>query len=624
MNMDADPGTQESRADSPSGHACVEASVFPVCATTRQTALALVVALAAVTLVDTHLPDALSGQPVADYAQIRRDRGFGGVPVEEAAEAIDRRLPAQEPISIAPSISDNPLFLQRFSEGLYPRRITGKAAHQVTLAAAPAGVALAGSAKLLGPPAEPKLVPREHQSFSRSPVRALVLFVSLLGVGLVVLAGIRKLAGVGGYVAALTPGWLFPTAILVGALTVGLLWSLATWTHVSLPAAAIASAGLAGSLGVAVAAMVRLVRQGTFKTRTRDLARAALCVLRQPEVVLGLGFLVFAIYLIDRSPIFEWDARSIWFFHAKQLFFSGRMLPQDAKDYSWAHPGYPLLYPAVLSFFSSFGPWDERRAAVAISVLFAALSSLVFMLARRTLGRWPGAVFAFVPGLYLFDVIVTGYADSYVTLSLLIAALGFCNDDTEGFGWLGAFSAAMIKREGFVLAFVLCAAHTVISDPSRRRRWSHRDQAPGCRRCIRHGQAPHAGARVLEPTRHHLGRRPRPNLGTNARQDRTCWSLVELGLRTKLATQSRRCRGLAHRHGRARLHLQCLYDHPRRPELAPGYRPGASDLARLVPAGVGRGSAGFSQEPVNHRPAQFSGGSRELDPDPALRRGIRE
>ena len=474
MNMDADPGTQESRADSPSGHACVEASVFPVCATTRQTALALVVALAAVTLVDTHLPDALSGQPVADYAQIRRDRGFGGVPVEEAAEAIDRRLPAQEPISIAPSISDNPLFLQRFSEGLYPRRITGKAAHQVTLAAAPAGVALAGSAKLLGPPAEPKLVPREHQSFSRSPVRALVLFVSLLGVGLVVLAGIRKLAGVGGYVAALTPGWLFPTAILVGALTVGLLWSLATWTHVSLPAAAIASAGLAGSLGVAVAAMVRLVRQGTFKTRTRDLARAALCVLRQPEVVLGLGFLVFAIYLIDRSPIFEWDARSIWFFHAKQLFFSGRMLPQDAKDYSWAHPGYPLLYPAVLSFFSSFGPWDERRAAVAISVLFAALSSLVFMLARRTLGRWPGAVFASIPVLYLFAPVVGGYADGYVTLCLLIAVFGFCNDDTEGFGWLGAFSAAMIKREGFVLAFVLCAAHTVISDPSRRRRWSHR------------------------------------------------------------------------------------------------------------------------------------------------------
>jgi hypothetical protein len=472
--MDADPGTQESQADSLSGHACVEASVSPVCATTRQTALALVVALAAVTLVDTHLPDALSGQPLADYAQIRRDRGFGGVPVEEAAEAIDRRLPAQEPISIAPSISDNPLFLQRFSEGLYPRRITGKAAHQVTLAAAPAGVALAGSAKLLGPPAEPKLVPRGHQSFSRSPVRALVLFFSLLGVGLVVLAGIRKLAGVGGYVAALTPAWLFPTAILVGALTVGLLWSLATWTHVSLPAAAIASAGLAGSLGVAVAAMVRRVRQGTFKARTRDLARAALCVLRQPEVVLGLGFLVFAIYLIDRSPIFEWDARSIWFFHAKQLFFSGRMLPQDAKDYSWAHPGYPLLYPAVLSFFSSFGAWDERRAAVAMSVLFATLSSLVFMLARRTLGRWPGAAFAFIPGLYLFGVVVTGYADSYVTLCLLIAALGFCNDDTEGFGWLGAFSAAMIKREGFVLAFVLCAGHTVLSDPSRRRRWSRR------------------------------------------------------------------------------------------------------------------------------------------------------
>jgi len=394
--------------------------------------------------------------------------------MEAVAEAIDRRLPSQEPISLAPSISDNPLLFQRFSEGLYPRRISGKAVHQVTVATTPAGVALAGPAKLLGPPTTPKLAPRGYQSFSRGPVRALVLFVSLLGVGLVVLAGIRRLAGVGGYIAALTPGLLFPTVILLGALSVGLLWSLATFMHVSLRGYVLASAGLAGTLGISVASIVRLIRKGTFKMRARALSRAAVSVLRRPEVLLGLAFLVFAFYIVDRSPIMLWDARSIWFFRAKQLFFSGRLLPEDAGDYWWAHPGYPLLYPAVLAFFSSFGGWDERRAAVAVAVLFATLSSLVFVLARRTLGRWPGAIFAFIPGLYLFVFNLGGYADGYVTLCLLVAVLGFCSDDTEGIGWLGAFSAAMIKREGFVLAFVLCAVHAVISNPCRQRRWSRR------------------------------------------------------------------------------------------------------------------------------------------------------
>jgi hypothetical protein len=394
--------------------------------------------------------------------------------MEAVAEAIDRRLPAKEPVSLAPSITDNELLKQRFSEGLYPRRLSGKAVHQVTVAATPAGVELAGPAKLLGPPTTPNLAPGEYQSLSRGPVRALVLFVSLLGVGLVVLAGLRKLAGVGGYIAALTPGLLFPTAILVGALSLGLLWSLATFMHVPLRAEVLASAGLASTLAVAVAGMVRLVRKGTFMTSARDLARAALCVLRRPEVLLGLALLVFAIYLVDHSPLVKWDTRSIWFFRAKQLFISGRLLPEDARDYPWSHPGYPLLFPAALAFFSSFGGWEERRAVVAVTVLFATLSSLVFMLARRTLGRWPGAVFAFIPVLYLFSLVVGGYADGYVTLCLLIAVLGFCNDDTEGFGWLGAFCAAMIKREGFVLAFVLCALHTVISDPCRRRRWSRR------------------------------------------------------------------------------------------------------------------------------------------------------
>jgi hypothetical protein len=471
-----DRTTQESREDLAPSPPPVEASISRRPETTGQPTLALVVALAAIAIVDTYLPDAIRQNlfsPPVDYAQVRRDVGFAGIPVELVAEAIDRRLPANEPVSLAPSIKSNPLIEQRFCEGLYPRRLAGNAVHQVTIAPAAAGVALAGSVKLLGPPTTAKLAPREYQSLSRSPGRALLCVVSILGLGLGVLAGLRRL-GAGRHIKILTPGWLFPTAILVGLMSVALLSCLATWIHLPLPWNVLAGIGLASALGVSVQWIVPLIRQGALKSRARDLARAALSVLRRPEVLLGLTALAFAFYVVDHQPIHMWDARSIWFFRAKQLFFAGRFLPEDAKDYPWAHPGYPLLYPSALAFFSSFGSWDERRAAVAIAVLLAAMSSLIFMLARRTLGRWPGAVVAFIPGLYLFTLLLGGYADGHVTLCLLLAVFGLCSEDTEGIGWLGAFAASLVKREGFVLAVILCAIHTVIGNSSRRRPWPRR------------------------------------------------------------------------------------------------------------------------------------------------------
>ncbi|HEX7507678.1 MAG TPA: hypothetical protein VF550_12945, partial [Polyangia bacterium] len=182
----------------------------------HQAALAVVVALLAITVIDTSFIDTLRpslSRSAASYERTRRDVGFGGVPMEAVAEAIDRRLPPEEAVSLAPSVANNALLLQRFCEGLYPRRISTTAQHQVTVDAAAAGIPLAGTAKLLGPAVEAKLVPRFY-SVSRDLGRALLLTLSVLGWGLLVMAGLRKLRRTQGFLHGIAPSLFLPVALL--------------------------------------------------------------------------------------------------------------------------------------------------------------------------------------------------------------------------------------------------------------------------------------------------------------------------------------------------------------------------------------------------------------------------
>jgi hypothetical protein len=439
-------------------------------------ALAIAAVMTAMALVDTPAFELFGDARAAtrdDYLIARRDVAFAGAPMEAVTAELDRRLPPAVPVWLGPGIITDPLKFQRFSEGLYPRRLSSSSVHVLAMDPKAHGAPLAGPVTLLGPPTAPTLVPHHPpQSLEGSPLRALLLTLSLLGFGLAALAGARRLPGVGARIRALPSALVIPAAIAVGALAVALLCSLASWTNLALRWNLVAAGGLAALGGVLVASGVRLRRAGA--ARARELARTVLGVLSRPEVLVGLAVIGVAAYVVDRLPIVTWDARSIWFFRAKQLFVSGHFLARDASEYSWTHPEYPLLYPAITAFFSSFGQWDERRAAMAIVLFFGVLLSLIFMLARRALGRGAGALFAAVPCVYLFQPALGGYADGFVTLSLLVAVLGFAGDDTEVLGWLGAFSAAAFKREGFILAVFLAIVQTLIGTSSRGRRWSRR------------------------------------------------------------------------------------------------------------------------------------------------------
>jgi hypothetical protein len=126
------------------------------------------------------------------------------------------------------------------------------------------------------------------------------------------------------------------------------------------------------------------------------------------------------------NPLYEWDARSIWFFHAKMISSAGSFGPSAG----WQHPSvffshvdYPNLVPGMAAQATHIlGYWNEYIPKI----------SLVFMLVPAVMWLFNFACksFSFVYLLLLFPfslsgLIWNGYMDGYLSIYLLISMLLF-------------------------------------------------------------------------------------------------------------------------------------------------------------------------------------------------------
>lgn len=107
---------------------------------------------------------------------------------------------------------------------------------------------------------------------------------------------------------------------------------------------------------------------------------------RPPRNGLSVVLLIGALAAIALSaPITDWDARSIWFFHAKRIFFDNNLYAQLDNYAGWSHNDYPLLVPALAaSLAKSVGHWNEvfPRLSV-VMVLLPAILALGWAMASR-------------------------------------------------------------------------------------------------------------------------------------------------------------------------------------------------------------------------------------------------
>jgi len=165
--------------------------------------------------------------------------------------------------------------------------------------------------------------------------------------------------------------------------------------------------------------------------------------------------------LILTLPLTHWDARSIWFFQAKIIYFAGALMNDAAwSTLEFMHGDYPKLLPTLAAQVAGVaGFWNEilPKSALLILLCPAAIGLTAFI-------RGPLSGLFLIAMLFFptYGVLWNGYADGYLALYAGLSVLAFgrwiegrCPGDLLlGCAALGI--AASLKNEG--LFFLLCVA----------------------------------------------------------------------------------------------------------------------------------------------------------------------
>ena len=82
-------------------------------------------------------------------------------------------------------------------------------------------------------------------------------------------------------------------------------------------------------------------------------------------------FFLFIIFIALGTPTSEWDARSIWLFHAKRIFYDSSIFSISDNYAAFSHNEYPSLAPAFASSLAVLiGHWNEVFPKISFSLIF--------------------------------------------------------------------------------------------------------------------------------------------------------------------------------------------------------------------------------------------------------------
>jgi hypothetical protein len=198
---------------------------------------------------------------------------------------------------------------------------------------------------------------------------------------------------------------------------------------------------------------------------------------------LFVGISIFASWaILERmfyEPVYQWDARIVWYLHAKQLFFShgltadtGIVFPNSQGVY---HPGYPLLMPAISAYIAHYvGFWNDYIPKANLFVLFLGL--LIAMLSARPIHWvWKTITVILMVGFnpYMMSVgynplfLTIGYMDGwlaiYAGLCLMFLAF-YVRYGTREYLFNAIATGLLlpsIKNEGALLVLIIFGSYVV-------------------------------------------------------------------------------------------------------------------------------------------------------------------
>lgn len=173
------------------------------------------------------------------------------------------------------------------------------------------------------------------------------------------------------------------------------------------------------------------------------------------------------ILMVLGAPLFDWDARYIWFFHGKRIFLDNNLYaPLD--NYFWEiHNDYPVLVPALAaSLARGIGFWNEffPRLSVVI-VLIPAFLVMRFLFKKNSVYGLAVLGVLFISKQFL----INGYMDAilglYIAIScLLLVTLESAPSDKKAYSFLFwiFLLLPMIKNEGVLASLILLISSLVV------------------------------------------------------------------------------------------------------------------------------------------------------------------
>ena len=175
-------------------------------------------------------------------------------------------------------------------------------------------------------------------------------------------------------------------------------------------------------------------------------------------------FFLFIVFISLGTPTFEWDARSIWLFHAKRIFYDQSIFSIGDNYAAFSQNEYPSLAPAFASSLAFLvGHWNEVFPKLSFSLMFLPPLILTYSFLKDTQYLIFLSIVFFTIGKFLFN----GWADGLVAIYfgssailmylLIIADTNFYRNRLLFYLLTFCFFVmlTLIKNEGIALLFIL-------------------------------------------------------------------------------------------------------------------------------------------------------------------------
>jgi|LauGreSuBDMM15SN_2_FD.fasta_scaffold12397_2 hypothetical protein len=189
----------------------------------------------------------------------------------------------------------------------------------------------------------------------------------------------------------------------------------------------------------------------------------AMCSIKESFPV--ILFILYSLFFTLSIGTPDWDARSIWLFHAKRIFYENSLYAQLDGYASFSHNDYPVIFGVLAATLAkAVGHWNEVFPKSVVSFLLLPPLLVCTILYKRKI-----LVLLYIFGIgvicrnYLFngyqDALVAVYVCTIVLILMYLNSLKFNNSLFSIYSilLLFAFSSILValKNEGLANIFII-------------------------------------------------------------------------------------------------------------------------------------------------------------------------